>query len=60
MSNKEPSPPAGPTDFEKHRRPDGGAAPGEQRSKRTSDERNDPEVEPGAQEGQPRHHKPQI
>lgn len=58
MTHKEPTTPSVPTDFEKHRRPDGEAAPGEQRSKRTSEERNDPEVEPGATEGQPRHHSP--
>lgn len=58
VTNKETVAPTGPTDFENHRRPDGEAAPGEQRSKRTSEERNDPEVEPGAAEGQPRHHSP--
>ncbi|SKC45860.1 hypothetical protein [Pseudoxanthomonas indica] len=61
MTQKDPSTPVdGPTDFEKHRRPDGPAAPGEQRGKRTTDEVNDPEVEPGAGEGQPRHHPAQI
>jgi hypothetical protein len=60
MTGKDAPAPSQPTDFEKHRRPDGPAAAGEQRSKRTSEERNDPEVEPGATEGMPRHHPAQI
>ncbi|WP_374012574.1 hypothetical protein [Pseudoxanthomonas koreensis] len=33
--------------------PPKGTAPGEQPGKRSSQERNDPEVQPGAREGQP-------
>lgn len=38
---------------EKRRMPDGPGASGEQPGKRTNDERNDPEAEPGARDGKP-------
>lgn len=53
--NDKPRPTDQPNVFEQTRRPAGPAAPGENRSKRTNDERNDPESEAGANEGQPRH-----
>jgi hypothetical protein len=49
-----------PNAVEKRRRPDGGVTPGESHGKRTNEERNDPEVEPGAAEGQLRDHPAQI
>ena len=49
-----------PNPFEEQRRPDGATVPGESPGKRTNDERNDPETEPGATDGQPRRHSPQI
>lgn len=52
--------PDAPNAFEKPRRPDGPAVPGESPGKRTNDERNDPEREPGAIDGQPRDHPAQI
>lgn len=52
--------PVVPNRFEQQRRPDGAAVPGESPGKRTNDERNDPEREPGATDGQPRDHLPHI
>lgn len=49
-----------PDPFARHRRPRGPATPGEDPGKRTSDEMNDPEVEPGAHQGQPRDQPAQI
>lgn len=49
-----------PNPIEKERRPDGVVVPGESPGKRTNDERNDPDAEPGAREGQPRRHSPQT
>ena len=46
--------PVAPNAVEERRRPDGPAAPGESLGKRTNDERNDPEREPGAAQGQRR------
>lgn len=43
-----------PNPVEEQRRPDGAVVPGESHGKRTNDERNDPEAEPGATDGQPR------
>lgn len=45
-----------PNAAEQQRRPDGPLAPGESPGKRTNETRNDTDVEPGAGEGQPRHH----
>jgi hypothetical protein len=52
--------PAAPNPIERQRRPDGDVVPGESHGKRTEDARNDPETEPGAKDGQPRRHPPQI
>lgn len=49
-----------PNAVEKRRRPDGAPIPGESHGKRTNEERNDPDVEPGAAEGQLRDHPAQI
>lgn len=48
--------PAAPNSVERQRRPDGPVTPGESSGKRTNEERNDPAAEPGAAEGQLRHH----
>lgn len=44
-------PPRAPTAVERQRRPAGPVVSGESTGKRTSDERNDPAVEPGAAQG---------
>ncbi len=49
-----------PNPLEQQRRPAGPQLPGEARGKRTNEARNDPATEPGATEGQPRHHPAQI
>ena len=49
-----------PNAVEKQRRPDGAVTPGESHGKRTNEERNDPDVQPGAAEGQLRDHPAQI
>ena len=57
MDRKTPDPvPGTPNAVERQRRPDGPLAPGESPGKRTNETRNDPDVEPGAGEGQPRPH----
>jgi hypothetical protein len=52
--------PVAPNPMEEQRRPDGDIVPGESTGKRTHEARNDPEAEPGAKDGQPRRHPPQI
>jgi len=54
------TPSLSPNPVERQRRPDGALAPGESTGKRTNEERNDPEAEPGAADGQPRPFSPQI
>jgi hypothetical protein len=49
-----------PNALERDRRPAGPVKPGESPGKRTNEERNDPEREPGATDGQPRHHPASI
>lgn len=49
-----------PNPMEEQRRPDGAIAPGESTGKRTHEARNDPDAAPGAKDGQPRRHPPQI
>lgn len=60
MTKDSRSPRDAPNAFEKARRPDGPAVPGEDPGKRTNEERNDPEREPGTADGQPRDHPAQI
>lgn len=60
MNKHEPHATPLPNAFEQQRRPDGPAVPGEDPGKRTNEERNDPEREPGAADGQPRDHPAQI
>ena len=52
--------PDAPNAFDKSGRPDRPGVPGDAPGKRTNEERNDPEREPGATDGQPRNHPAQI
>jgi hypothetical protein len=60
VSKPSTSVPDTPNALGRERRPTGPVKPGESPGKRFNEERNDPESEPGASDGQPQHHPASI